>query len=302
MKRRYFYLLCLPIFLIGCKEKNSQQKDSVHTPSAKIADESKVTENDTLYLNTYFDLDPVFDSLNYHLEYVRKEHIVPRVFLLDIRRSLKSETSDVRKYDFMRIILSNALLVNEHIRIERESIIELLNKKSLSVAEASYLDSLSAYYRCDERSELIEKVDIIPPSLIMCQAIIESGWGQSHFAYEGNSLFGEHAPANATDAIKAAGANIGLRTFPTVYDAIRGYANNLNRHNAYKSLRDVRSDLRNKNLTIDGLEMANTQDHYSELGHEYVNTLRQIISMYNLTDFDRCILKEGKNLFIEILK
>ena len=33
--------------------------------------------------------------------------------------------------------------------------------------------------------------DKIPISLILAQSIIESGWGSSRFAQEGNALFGE---------------------------------------------------------------------------------------------------------------
>ena len=38
---------------------------------------------------------------------------------------------------------------------------------------------------------LLERADIIPPSLAIAQAAYESGWGTSRFALEGNSLFGQ---------------------------------------------------------------------------------------------------------------
>jgi len=298
MRSLSLYLFGLLLSLIACTSKGSNSQ----TLTTLSSTNTNVAVNDTLYLNTYFDLDSVLDSLNFHLENVRRNHVVPRIFLLNIRKSLKSESSNIRKYDFMRIILSNALLVNEDILKEREQIVRLLNQEILSVKEEDHLDSLTTYFRCNKRSELLEKVDIIPPSLVICQAIIESGWGQSHFAYEGNSLFGEHAPANTQNVIKATGANIGLRTFPTIYSAIKEYTNNLNRHNAYRSLRVARSDLRAKGAPIDGLQLANTQENYSELGHKYVNTLRQIISLYHLSEFDLCVLENNDNLFIEILE
>jgi Bax protein len=34
-------------------------------------------------------------------------------------------------------------------------------------------------------------MDIIPPSIAIAQAAIESGWGTSRFALEGNAMFGQ---------------------------------------------------------------------------------------------------------------
>ncbi|HKJ91279.1 MAG TPA: glucosaminidase domain-containing protein, partial [Oceanipulchritudo sp.] len=38
--------------------------------------------------------------------------------------------------------------------------------------------------------DLRRRVDVIPPSLALAQAALESGWGTSRFAREGNNLFG----------------------------------------------------------------------------------------------------------------
>ena len=37
----------------------------------------------------------------------------------------------------------------------------------------------------------MNKINSIPISLILAQSIIESGWGASRFAQEGNALFGQ---------------------------------------------------------------------------------------------------------------
>ena len=39
--------------------------------------------------------------------------------------------------------------------------------------------------------ELLRRVAPIPVSIALAQAAIESGWGQSRFALEGNALFGQ---------------------------------------------------------------------------------------------------------------
>jgi uncharacterized FlgJ-related protein len=215
--------------------------------------------------------------------------------------SLGEETTNIRKYDFMRIILSNALRVNEHVLKERHFLQNIQEDADLDKSEQHRLDSLLERYNADSKTELLKRVDIIPPSLIICQAILESGWGSSHFAYEGNSLFGEHAPVGSPNSMAAKGANVGLRAFPSIFEAILGYVHNLNRHHAYQSLRDVRKTLREKNLHVDGISLVNTEDHYSELGHEYVDRLREVISIYHLTDFDNCQLKDEDNFLVYIL-
>jgi len=52
-------------------------------------------------------------------------------------------------------------------------------------------------YKVDQASaeiihkELLRRVDIIPPPLLISQAANESAWGTSRFAKLGNNLFGQ---------------------------------------------------------------------------------------------------------------
>ena len=39
--------------------------------------------------------------------------------------------------------------------------------------------------------EYLEKIDVIPVSLVLAQSAVESAWGSSRFAREGNNIFGE---------------------------------------------------------------------------------------------------------------
>ena len=38
---------------------------------------------------------------------------------------------------------------------------------------------------------LKQRINVIPTSLALAQAIVESGWGQSRFALEGNAIYGQ---------------------------------------------------------------------------------------------------------------
>lgn len=305
--KKFYAVITLSAILFSC---NSEAKKPID--SQKITATNAIIEKSVVPLNTsdtldvhipeYFELDSVFMAYQYDLDTVRKTQTCPRIFIHDIRHSLGEENLKIRKHDFIEVILPNALAVNDAVLIERENFKDIESKTTLSAAEEEYLNNLLTKYRAKSVQELDEKINIIPPSLIICQAIIESGWGKSHFAYEGNSLFGEHAPADAKDAMKAAGANIGLRAFPSVYKAIESYVHNLNSHPAYKSLRDARSKIINSGQHIDGLSLAQTQDHYSEKGHEYAEFLMTIIKSNELQDFDACKLTPGQTIRIFIEK
>ena len=61
----------------------------------------------------------------------------------------------------------------------------------------------------------MNKINTIPISLILAQSIIESGWGASRFAQEGNALFGQWTWKN-DDGIKPKGnpdANFSVKNF-----------------------------------------------------------------------------------------
>jgi len=65
---------------------------------------------------------------------------------------------------------------------------------------------------------------------------------------------------------------------------------NLNTHNAYKKLRDKRSELRAAGKDITGLLLSETLDKYSERGDAYVEGLKKMITYNHLAHFDRARL------------
>ena len=67
----------------------------------------------------------------------------------------------------------------------------------------------------------------IPSELIVAQAIIETGWGTSKFANEGNNLFGIRQ---------------GLKVFETKCDSVADYIRIINEVPAYAEFREMRQD------------------------------------------------------------
>ena len=78
--------------------------------------------------------------------------------------------------------------------------------------------------------------------------------------------------------------------FSSVGDAAEAYVANLNTHFAYNGFRTERAAMRGRGESPDGYNLVGTLLAYSELGHEYVRFVRQIMRENNLVDFDRARL------------
>ena len=215
---------------------------------------------------------------------------IPPIFVKNISESIKDLTISERKITFIRILLANIIRNNNNILSHRDSIISINNKNNISDAEKIWLDNMYKTYRCKpyNTDELLKNVDIIPPSMAIAQAIVESGWGTSKFAIEGNSLFGEHFSNGAIgNYISASDSDIRLKAFPNIYEAVKSYSININRHRAYRKFRAKRLEMRNNNVDLNSILLIETLGSYSELGDEYISYIKNIINKNSLQKFDK---------------
>ena len=142
------------------------------------------------------------------------------------------------------------------------------------------------------KSELLNKINTIPISLILAQSIIESGWGASRFAQEGNALFGQWTWKN-DDGIKPKGnldANFYVKNFDSLLESVNSYILNLNTHPAYKGLRNFRISQYYAGKDITGNDMANFLDKYAEIGIKYVIKVKKMIEKNQLSIYKNATL------------
>ncbi|MCB1692275.1 MAG: glucosaminidase domain-containing protein, partial [Pseudomonadales bacterium] len=102
-------------------------------------------------------------------------------------------------FEYMLPMVRNA---NAEVRYDRERLLAIRAKmaagQNLSAGETSRLMRLSERYRLDIQSpptltdvdHLLQRVDVVPASLILAQSANESAWGTSRFARRGNNYFG----------------------------------------------------------------------------------------------------------------
>ena len=84
----------------------------------------------------------------------------------------------------------------------------------------------------------------VPTSIIIAMAGIESAWGKSRFAKEGNALFGVRTwDLKGTPHMKALGnpdADWGVKKYKTKCQSVKDMIKILNTHPAYEKFRDYR--------------------------------------------------------------
>jgi Bax protein len=192
--------------------------------------------------------------------------------------------ADIRKTQFVEAILPLVLRVNEEIREERRRVQEIASRDAAGLP-AGYRDSawiarLAERYRLPgalaqgrvDFAALLERVDVVPPSLALAQAAEESGWGTSRLARTRNALFGQTLGRDGGPDGAAR-----FRSFARLVDSIRAYIHNLNSHAAYEGLRARRAAQRRAGRSPDGLALAAGLQAYSERGSDYVSSVREII-------------------------
>jgi Bax protein len=251
-------------------------------------------------------LSQMLTAAGYHLERVRAgDADVPSLELLALPSDLKDlDSQDTRKAVFLKAMLPLVLQVNEEIAANRARVLDLCDRQAagqpLSVGEQAWLADVYANYSVavGNSAELLRRLDVVPVSLALGQAALESGWGTSRFAQEGNALFGQTGQQISSKgvALKSAADGTSFRSFDSLADAVRAYVRNLNTHVAYKEFRLARASLRRttgEGHALNGLQLVGALKLYSERGASYLDDLRGLMRINKLQQFDKSRLTGG---------
>lgn len=233
-------------------------------------------------------LDAAFERLGYRLDGVAKGASVPPLFLASVPTDLDDLPDvDAKKRVFLRLMLPLVLVVDEEIAEDRRRLEAMLAGRQ--PRDESWLAALAARYGMEGQppARLLNRVDVVPPSLALAQAAEESGWGTSRFVREANNLFG-HVGDDVTPQGDPDGPR--MAAFASLHEAVRAYVHNLNTHPAYETLRRFRASARARGAAPDGHSLAGALTAYSERGPAYVDTIRALIRANGLTRFDRARL------------
>lgn len=211
-----------------------------------------------------------------------------------------AQYQDVRQkktafFDYMLPIVNEA---NEQLLADRNQL-EQLAAETVAPFSGSQIRTLNRFaevYGLDAQADsallleqLLLRVDLIPASLALAQAAIESGWGTSRFAVQGNNLFGQWCYKKGCGMVplrRNSGSSHEVAKFSDVSAAVSAYMSNINSHRAYAGLRTQRDNLRRAGQPVTGHKLAENLLHYSELREVYVHEVQAVIRINQLARFD----------------
>jgi len=206
----------------------------------------------------------------------------------------KINNTKEQKEAFVQILLPLIQIENQKIKKLRKKIIEIFNDPFylLNEKKIAFLLEVAKKYKIQKlnKDDFLKKIDIIPPSLALAQAAIESGWGKSRFVKEANNIFGHWIYSNKGLKPKSKYEHIAIdysiRIFPSLEDSIRAYMKNLNTNLAYKNFRELRYKYYKNNKNFTGLIATDTIINYSQKKEEYVKLLKKLIKSHNWNEYD----------------
>lgn len=211
---------------------------------------------------------------------------VPRLVVEQLPGDLADlDSIDLRKSVFIKSLLPLLLLENERIAATREKLLALVeNAGPADANDAAFLEALAERYDAAPGNlrELLRRVDVVPVSLGLAQAALESGWGTSRGAKDGHSVFG-HMRFGVDEEGR-------VRHFADLPTSVEAYALNLNTHRAYAEFRRARAALRAEGKPLDGHGLAQHLHRYSERRMDYVRDVRSLMRANALRSLDQAKL------------
>ncbi|MEP4544539.1 MAG: glucosaminidase domain-containing protein [Saccharospirillum sp.] len=201
-------------------------------------------------------------------------------------------------FDFLNPIIQR---VNQRIVAERIWLLQmqtdLAQGQTAAPWQTSYLARLGRDYEVEETPGsdayfelMLNRVDVIPASLVLAQAANESAWGTSRFAVEGNNLFGQWCFAEGCGLVPAGrpeGERYEVKLFADVAESVASYFQNVNTHPPYRDMRNIRSELRYLGEPASSLMLVWGLEGYSIRGEEYIRELTEMITHNELTEYDQ---------------
>ncbi len=216
--------------------------------------------------------------------------LVPRELIARIPASHPSLPVVAQKESFIKIVLPLILAGNEEILRRRDAI-----RRANQSDDRANLEKWARLYDIkpiDQDNsrltrQLLSRADVIPVPIALAQAAVESGWGTSRFAMQGNALFGQWAWRDDAGLRPLAPSNdrAVVRSFSTLLGSVRAYIHNLNTHPYYQDFRNTRAKL------YDGPKEKKTKilvkylDRYAQIGPAYVTKLENLIRTNNFGRF-----------------
>ena len=223
---------------------------------------------------------------------------------LIIFSSLPDDFMEIKSVNERKKLFINTLLpiiYSENLKIleDRKKILDWWNESQGENFSRdfwpSWLFELSEKYETSDSNlgNLLMKVDVIPISMALAQAAIESGWGTSRYLREGNAIYGQYTfekDRGIRPERRESNKKFFIKKFSNLSESTRSYFKNINTHRAYGDFREERKKLRMNGVKLSGVKLVKFLTSYSERRDEYVKDVENIIQSNNFMKFDNSYL------------
>ena len=173
---------------------------------------------------------------------------------------------------------------------EKLEIFYIQKIKDMELREPEFVYSndiqfVRAMHKCiDYINFSLPRLDRVPYEMIVAQAALETGWGTSRFAIEGNNLFGirtwdKNTPHMVPIGIKK-WSGWGVRIFATKCDSVKEYVRLLNEHPAYEEFRALREKTQDPIKLIKTLDKFSTTADYDKRVIRIIKKIRKLEDTY----------------------
>lgn len=184
-----------------------------------------------------------------------------------------------RKKVFVKLLLPLIKRVNREILKERKIVLKAMSGSTLTQNERRELQRIIKEYGTNNLEELLLKVNSVPPSIVLAQGAIESGWGTSRFFTQANNVFGVYS-FKGSNCIKAKKSRICLKVYRNLYESVKDFVHILNTGWAYRKFRKLRSE------GADVYTLSESLIFYSTKRTEYARLIKEVITCNNFDRFD----------------
>lgn len=204
--------------------------------------------------------------------------IAGSVFLLSIVFAYGAGTFQPNKWTIKSIV--------DNVKYQMKSEWKSLGLKEPSIEYNNNKEFVKSVNRCIQWVNFnLDPEHRIPREIILSMAVLETGYGTSRFAVEGNNLFGIRTWDPETPQLKARGnpdAEWGVKAYPTKCSSVQDMIDIINRHPAYEGFRIAReeqffSNSINLNLLVDELHKWSTNPDYVALVKSKIKKVNNIL-------------------------
>ena len=208
---------------------------------------------------------------------------------------------------FIKILAPLTLRLNNEIYAERKKLQKIASefKKNheLNKEQEQHIEQLAKKYDVFTRmkgyrrysyliDELLQRIHVIPPSVLITAAALETNWGSSRIIKEANSLY-KTLIWHTKDGLKPIGENeddsYRIKIYPNIYSSLQEFALKINSALAFKDFRDFRHQIMQRRIQFLGTTVTPYLVWNSPLKN-YAGLFDYTLSYYEFIIIDKSVL------------